>query len=83
MATKTKDRPAQERLELEIEGMHCASCVSRVEGSLAETPGVLSASVTLASAEASVAYEPGRVTVVVNALRLRAFRARAISPEPI
>ncbi len=50
-------RPATETLRLRISGMHCASCVSRVEGAMAGVPGVLAARVNLATqrAEADVA----------------------------
>jgi Cu+-exporting ATPase len=37
-----------------IENMSCASCVSRVERALAETPGIVSVSVNLANQEATV-----------------------------
>ena len=39
-----------------VEGMHCASCVSRVEQSLMELPEVTSASVNLATREARIVY---------------------------
>ncbi|QDU39116.1 putative copper-transporting ATPase PacS [Maioricimonas rarisocia] len=39
-----------------VEGMHCASCVSRVEGSLQKVPGVDAVSVNLATREANVRY---------------------------
>lgn len=41
-------------IELPIEGMTCASCVSRVEKALAKVPGVERASVNLATESASV-----------------------------
>ncbi|WP_049098208.1 cation transporter, partial [Burkholderia cepacia] len=37
--------PANSTIELDIEGMTCASCVSRVEKALAKVPGVTRASV--------------------------------------
>jgi Cu+-exporting ATPase len=40
--------------DLRIDGMTCASCVSRVEKALARVPGVLTASVNLATATAQV-----------------------------
>ena len=43
---------------LQIEGMHCASCVSSVEGALGKVPGVKGASVNLATETASVEYDP-------------------------
>ena len=44
-----------EELRLPIHGMHCASCVRRVERALAAVPGVESASVNLATESATVA----------------------------
>jgi Cu+-exporting ATPase len=43
-------------LTLDIEGMTCASCVGRVEKALQQVPGVLNASVNLASEQASVTW---------------------------
>ncbi|MEJ6402794.1 heavy metal translocating P-type ATPase [Yoonia sp. 2307UL14-13] len=42
------------QVDLMIEGMHCASCVGRVEGALLAVPGVLSAQVNLAQGSAHV-----------------------------
>ncbi|TLY30605.1 MAG: heavy metal translocating P-type ATPase [Nitrospirae bacterium] len=42
-----------------IEGMSCASCVSRIEQGLGTMQGVVSASVNLASEQATVEYLPG------------------------
>ena len=39
-----------------VSGMTCASCVARVESALKEVPGVVSASVNLASEKATVEY---------------------------
>ena len=44
--------------ELSIEGMSCASCVRHVEEALRALPGVLQASVNLATQKASVEYIP-------------------------
>ena len=51
-------RVVTQRTTLPIEGMHCASCVARVEKAIGAVPGVLSASVNLASAAATVEYLP-------------------------
>lgn len=47
-----------ETIEFTIRGMTCASCVRRVERSLRKQPGVLDASVNLATERATVSYEP-------------------------
>jgi Cu+-exporting ATPase len=44
----------QRSVRLQIEGMTCASCVTRVERALAQVPGVKSAAVNLATAQALV-----------------------------
>ena len=48
-----------ESAELPITGMTCASCVMRVEKALRKTPGVLTATVNLATERASVTFAPG------------------------
>ncbi|PTV94290.1 Cu+-exporting ATPase [Rhodobacter aestuarii] len=52
---------AEAETKLAIEGMSCASCASRVERALAETPGVLSAAVNLATQTATVTYAQGAI----------------------
>jgi heavy metal translocating P-type ATPase len=46
--------PGEETVDLKISGMTCASCVGRVEKALRAIPGVLDASVNLATERASV-----------------------------
>ncbi len=52
---------AQETLD--IDGMHCASCVQHVEKALQGVPGVATASVNLATERATVEYDSGRAGV--------------------
>jgi Cu+-exporting ATPase len=47
-----------DQIDIPVTGMTCASCVSRVEKALKKVPGVLDASVNLASEQASVSYLP-------------------------
>ncbi len=47
---------------LPVEGMHCASCVGRVEKALSAIPGVTGASVNLATGQARVSHGEGVVT---------------------
>ncbi len=53
----------EEQLTLPVKGMHCASCVSKVEAALKGVPGVRQASVNLATEKATLALVPGQVAV--------------------
>ncbi len=52
--------PAEAEILLEIDGITCASCVARIEKALGRVEGVLSATVNLATTQATVAYDPAR-----------------------
>ncbi|MBL0373862.1 copper-translocating P-type ATPase [Rhizobium sp. KVB221] len=56
-ADRTPDQPAVNSANIAIWGMTCASCVRRVEKSLLAVPGVVSASVNLATERAEVIYD--------------------------
>ena len=63
--TAVESPPAQrhcQRVVLDIEGMHCAGCVARVEKALAGVPGVMQARVNLVTHQAGVEMDPGRAT---------------------
>ena len=49
------------KTDLPIKGMTCASCVKRVQDSLAALEGVISASVNLATEKATLEYVPSQV----------------------
>jgi Cu+-exporting ATPase len=51
-----------EQIALAIAGMHCASCVVRVEKALKGVPGVVDASVNFALEKASVRFVPGQAS---------------------
>jgi heavy metal translocating P-type ATPase len=70
-------------LELDVSGMTCASCVSRVQRALGREPGVAEASVNLVTGRATVdvaagAVDPQRLVEIVERL---GYGARAIDPE--
>ena len=75
--------PEPERLRLDVEGMHCASCVNSIESSLLDTPGVSEAAVNLATGEASVGYEPDRVDVgdLLAAVERAGYRGTPVADE--
>lgn len=65
LVAKVKDvgyEPVVGEIELGVQGMTCASCVSRVERALKKVDGVLDASVNLATERASVRYLPSSVS---------------------
>jgi P-type Cu+ transporter len=57
--------PAQteERIDLPVSGMSCAACARTIERQLASTAGVSSAHVNLATATATVEFDPARTQV--------------------
>jgi Cu+-exporting ATPase len=54
--------PAEAGIDLAVEGMSCAACVGRVEKALKAIPGVLDASVNLATGKAHLRYAGGTPT---------------------
>ena len=70
----TPSQPS-ETTTLDISGMKCAGCVKSVERQLLHNRGVISATVNLITAAASVQYEPAQVTpeTLVQQLTSRGF----------
>jgi Cu+-exporting ATPase len=64
-------------VELELEGMTCAACATRIERTLNKLEGV-EASVNFATETAQVAFQPGAATVasLVDAVRRAGYDAR-------
>lgn len=56
-------QPLLAEAELGVTGMTCAACVARVERALKKVPGVLEASVNLATERATVKYLPASTSV--------------------
>ena len=59
------------QLRLEVEGMTCASCVTRLERALADVDGVSAAPVSLAASCTDIAYDPKRTNVPELAATVR------------
>ena len=69
-------------LHLQIEGMSCASCVSRVEKALLKVPGVASATVNLATEQASVKVTPDLpVASLLQAVETAGYGAKALKAD--
>ena len=73
----------EEITELAIEDMTCASCVGRVEKALAKVPGVLEATVNLATERARVRHLAGVVSTaeLEAAVELAGYKSRRLSNE--
>ena len=67
-----------EEWNLAIGGMHCASCVGRVESALSSIPGVTEARANLATERASIVVDPSKVTdkTLTQALSAAGYSAR-------
>lgn len=59
----TNITPTTPTAESAIDGMHCASCVAKVERELRGAAGVIDASVSLSSEDARITFSPGAVLV--------------------
>jgi len=55
--------PLVEKATIPISGISCASCVATIEGALNHTPGVVSATVNLATNAATVEFLPATTTL--------------------
>ncbi len=66
-----------------ITGMNCASCVARVERSLKGLPGVIDATVNLATKRAEVRYARGNVEpqAIEDAVRSAGYEPQTIAAE--
>jgi Cu+-exporting ATPase len=73
----------EETTELAIEDMTCASCVGRVEKALAKVPGVLEATVNLATERARVRHLAGVVSTadLEAAVEQAGYKSRRLSNE--
>ncbi|MCG7392674.1 heavy metal translocating P-type ATPase [Microvirga sp. ACRRW] len=75
--------PAENQIDLAIQGMTCASCVARVEKALKRVPGVIEANVNLATERASVRYLGGADVVarMIEAVDATGYAAREIRQD--
>lgn len=66
---------------LDLQGMHCASCVARIERSLKKVAGVEEASVNLATNRARVTYDPAQASLetMVAAVEKAGYGASLVS----
>ena len=71
-----------ESVELQVEGMTCASCVGRVEKALLKVPGVLKASVNLATEKVTVETLSGvTFTMLAAAISKAGYTANPLTEQ--
>jgi Cu+-exporting ATPase len=74
---------AQGKVLLNVEGMSCAACAARIEKILNQLAGVKKATVNLATAKATVEYDPAQVEVsaLVKAVDALGYHAELAEEE--
>ncbi|WP_044562677.1 heavy metal translocating P-type ATPase [Azospirillum sp. B4] len=74
--------PGTHAVELAIQGMTCAGCVARVEKVLRAAPGVVEATVNLATERASVALVDGAdIAAVARAITKAGYEAKPLGQD--
>ena len=65
--------------DLAVDGMTCASCVARVERALEAVPGVLDASVNLATGRATIDHAGVDATALMAAVQRAGYEAQPVT----
>lgn len=65
----------QEKVIIEISGMHCSSCVKSIENSLKQLPGIISVNVNFGSEKAYIKYDTSLVSTqkIKEAIRVAGY----------
>ncbi|MDW5443508.1 heavy metal translocating P-type ATPase [Polaromonas sp. SM01] len=73
----------EQSLQLKVDGMTCASCVSRVEKALKQVPGVASAEVNLATETAEVKFvgRENNLAALIAAVDKAGYSARPVTQD--
>ncbi|MFA6160602.1 MAG: heavy metal translocating P-type ATPase [Patescibacteria group bacterium] len=76
------EQNSQERVNLSLYGMHCASCALLIEKALKKTPGVVSANVNFAAEKASVLVD-GKVSTqtLIKAVGNAGYKAMLVDTK--
>ena len=77
------DEAKTQKVILPVQGMSCASCVSRVQKALNQVPGVIHASVNFATEKATVVYSSGQATAedLTTAIASAGYKVLEIDEE--
>ncbi len=76
---------AEQKLSIPVSGMTCANCAANIERGLKKLQGIKEASVSFASEQASVTFEPGEIslsdiTEKINSLGYKAITSKIELP---
>ena len=73
----------QQNISLDIKGMTCASCVSRIEKVLKKDEGIISASVNLATEKAKIEFNSSRLDIpkIVGLISKAGYEAKVSSQK--
>ena len=71
------------RETFQLEGLHCPSCVARIERAVSGLPGVHEARLAFATGHLTVAYDPGRLgsDAILRKVRALGYPGRSIRVE--
>jgi len=85
MATASETTERSASTTIEITGMTCASCSTRIEKNLAKLPGVLKVNVNLATEKATVRFDPTAVdeAKMVEVIEELGYGVRDREPERV
>ena len=83
-AAEAKTGSAMQHCDLSVQGMHCASCVGRVEAALKRVPGVQAATVNLLAERAAVQFDPQQTKPedLIAALDIAGYDAQRMNADP-
>ena len=70
------------KIRIPIKYMHCASCVTRIEGALKATPGVVAASASLGTNAVDVEYQPEQTSFAALRGAIEAAGHKVAEPKP-
>ncbi len=83
--TACRSEPKLQKVELQVEGMTCESCVQAIEHSVGKLEGVASCEVDLAGERATVVFREGEAQPeqFVAAIEKLGYEAAAGAVEPV
>jgi len=71
------------KIRIEIEGMHCSSCANLIERSLKKVPGVSQANVNFAAEKANIIYDEAQVKPqnLIEAIKKAGYKAELVDSK--